>query len=651
MSGKGGGNKGFWDGFFDNPFGGIFDFNGDGKEDFGEKWLGYKIFEEVTKEEEEKDSDIFGAGSSDSDDEPDFLWRLICEDGSEYGIDPEDYTTEEDYEEALNEAKYAWRNNCAGMAETGIDPNDYETEQDYDDAVQEERESWRLDAEDGSDYGLDPEDFDTEEEYADALENAQLGADFSPVVFSSGVSHPQKRQKIKKESDYPNKRRYNAACVLTNTGTIYLNDEFEKKEKSCCRFILEKADSILAANYLSHDSGFLYAQAVKDHFTLSISLPDEDEKREYEFDDIILKISKRDIPLSFEIWAWCLEQFLPYVEYDSFALNDMTTDILNALSRFPEDYRSKLVHYMDEHPDFRAKILPKETECSVELTEMIAIAIREGLKDTAQFMFDAGLAQAKGKWKEINEFVSSVILYCKDGEEVESIEYFRDEMFGKIKEIQNGMVQDEIGECEKEITDYIESTEQESDRYAYSRRNAWRKIVPDGKPYGLDPVYFSSEQEYMDALEEEKHGWRQWYEDRDNAGLDLADYETQDEFRKAYNEQVKLQRRKEQERRESEWKKEQELKEQERKARRAALEADKTIYTYCGVLLPFSDRPYSFISDVEDIQIGDTVVVPVGEEEKEMEGEVVSVGRYSRLGVPFPVEKTKHIRMVIPKEL
>lgn len=29
--------------FWDNPFGGLFDFNHDGKEDFGEQWLAFKM--------------------------------------------------------------------------------------------------------------------------------------------------------------------------------------------------------------------------------------------------------------------------------------------------------------------------------------------------------------------------------------------------------------------------------------------------------------------------------------------------------------------------------------------------------------------------------------------------------------------------------
>lgn len=40
--------------FWDNPFGGVFDFNGDGKEDLCEQWIAMKIFEECTKKTERK---------------------------------------------------------------------------------------------------------------------------------------------------------------------------------------------------------------------------------------------------------------------------------------------------------------------------------------------------------------------------------------------------------------------------------------------------------------------------------------------------------------------------------------------------------------------------------------------------------------------
>lgn len=37
-----------------------------------------------------------------------YAWRNTCEDGSEWGIDPEDYETESDYEEVLEEAMAEW---------------------------------------------------------------------------------------------------------------------------------------------------------------------------------------------------------------------------------------------------------------------------------------------------------------------------------------------------------------------------------------------------------------------------------------------------------------------------------------------------------------------------------------------------------------
>ena len=64
-------------------------------------------------------------------------WRDCCEDGFGYGIDPEDYETEDEYNEALNEAKYGWREYCEDGVEFGIDPEDYETEEEYNEALEE----------------------------------------------------------------------------------------------------------------------------------------------------------------------------------------------------------------------------------------------------------------------------------------------------------------------------------------------------------------------------------------------------------------------------------------------------------------------------------------------------------------------------------
>lgn len=61
------------------------------------------------------------------------------------------------------------------------------------------------------------------------------------------------------------------------------------------------------------------------------------------------------------------------------------------------------------------------------------------------------------------------------------------------------------------------------------------------------------------------------------------------------------------------------------------------------MLLLFSNRAFSYRTGVDTIQIGDVVVVPVGGDNEEMEGKVVSVGKYARMGVPYLVEKTKFV--------
>ena len=138
------------------------------------------------------------------------------------------------------------------------------------------------------------------------------------------------------------------------------------------------------------------------------------------------------------------------------------------------------------------------------------------------------------------------------------------------------------------------------------------------------------------ALKEAKYGWRRWYKDSENYGLNPDSFETQEEYREALDTKRKEARQQEQDERQKE-----QLLAEEKK--RKEYENDATIYTYCGVLLPFSSHLYSFRTDDRTIQIGDTVIIPVGEEEKETEGRVVSVGQYTRLAVPYPVEKTKKI--------
>ena len=59
-----------------------------------------------------------------------YEWRNHCADGSQYNIDPLDYETEEEYNDAVHERKYAWRK-WRRNNRFGIDVDLFETESEY----------------------------------------------------------------------------------------------------------------------------------------------------------------------------------------------------------------------------------------------------------------------------------------------------------------------------------------------------------------------------------------------------------------------------------------------------------------------------------------------------------------------------------------
>ena len=73
-----------------------------------------------------------------------------------------------------------------------------------------------------------------------------------------------------------------------------------------------------------------------------------------------------------------------------------------------------------------------------------------------------------------------------------------------------------------------------------------------------------------------------------------------------------------------------------------AEEADKTVYTVCGVKFK-DDRIYNYLTGKVKVKVGDTVIVPVGYGE-EVSATVVSVGKYLKSSAPYPIEKMKTVR-------
>lgn len=80
--------------------------------------------------DDDLDDDDFDDDDSDED------WKLFCEDGLEYGLDPDDYETEEEYNEAVDSyvarrEQYVWRKIYRRQNTYGLNIYEYETEREF----------------------------------------------------------------------------------------------------------------------------------------------------------------------------------------------------------------------------------------------------------------------------------------------------------------------------------------------------------------------------------------------------------------------------------------------------------------------------------------------------------------------------------------
>ena len=387
--------------------GGLFDFNRDGKESIGEMYVAYQMYQKWLKRKEAKETGTASYTLS-FDDEPDDSWRDFCEDGSEFGIDPYDYDTEEEYEEALQEADFAAQRDYWDSLEYEADPGTLGEEEGY-----------------GQEYG---EDWDDEEDDYDDEQDGMY-----PGYYEEG---------------------YEGAGTINITVTFSVEDEMQKKREEFCR-----QEHLIAARYLTLEGNFLFAQAIKDHFPVPCTLPEETTKREIRLDEILRKIARYDADLSIRIWDWCIDHFLPYKEYDYLASDELGENVLLELHEFPKGFTEKLVRYLKEHPDFARRLTDTGDEPLFGMPDLISAALRSREFSVADILFTGELEKAKGKWQFVNGLAEGLISSSINYEEKESIEYVRDHFLPLIAEIQDGMVQEEMPEWERKIAEYMEHME------------------------------------------------------------------------------------------------------------------------------------------------------------------------------------------------
>lgn len=441
---------GFFDDIFGQPFGGLFDINGDGKTDIGEEWLGFMIINECMKGEEESCS------------------------GSHFFIN-----FETDKDSALGK-KINWRDYC----------------------------------EDGSDYGVDPYDFDDEDEYNEALEEAKNLIDYNceikpeintPIKLTFNFVWPgQETLDAIKEKNYPNKRQYQAACYLCQLqqGSGYIPSGSTKEfEIEKCHFILT-AKSI-AAKYLTVSDGFLYVQAVKENFELPIAIKDEDEKVENDFRKLFIDIAKKNPKLAVDIWVWIIKEFSAFKQYirDGWTIYN---SILISTNDCPDEFLSLLIKKLGSDISFCNSLITENPNFPYGLADIITKALETGCVKEAQIIFTAVAMNQNANAKNMEDLICDITCKCSNWKELETIESFNLHILPIIKKMKNEHIQALLPNLIENISYYINRVESCGEKYQYSRKFAWRNKYAKQPLYDINPLDYSTEEEYNKAVHKKK---------------------------------------------------------------------------------------------------------------------------------------------------
>ena len=580
------------------------DIDGDGDHDIVDFLILDEIDNEIQRELEAGESRTASFNLDEDDDD------ILLE----YGIDRDDYVTREDYLEAVREAKYGWRDDVEDGSEYGLDPEDYETLEDYEEALEDARLF------SSQSELLDDEDVDDEIDTDDSLSIS------IPLSFSIEVSYPGKDQLEEiKESDYPNKRTYDAAYALCEIehGDPYIPSGTTKEaEAKRHKFVLSQ--SCIAARYLTRYDGFIFVQAVKDNFRLPIDVPDEDDEVKNYFPDFFMELAEEDVNLALDVWVWCIKEFGGYQLYMDNAWT-LYNQIMSSLDDYPEEFRDCLINRLGSDQNFRKGLLSECPDTPYCVPELIVRALTTNREKVAQVIFIAAMknTKAKSKWKE--DLLESIISECSNWEELESMEAVQKYILPIAEKIDDKRIQRVLPKMVKEIEDYIRSVESSEDKYQFSRRFAWRATCVDGSQYGISPLDYETEQEYLAAIEDRKYGWRKYLAPSKLRYANPQDYETAEEFHAAVREAFN----------------------KETKARTVSNHNanDRNIYKFCKIELEEETRnTYYYFPGLLSLNIGDRVIVPLGRDNKEVYGTVVSVGECYGSALPCAVDNVKHVK-------
>lgn len=408
---------------------------------------------------------------------------------------------------------------------------------------------------------------------------------------------------------YPNGIAYRQAQARNYLEYIKEEKWYAEKEKTKrCQFIV--ADAEVASRYLTVEGVYLYAQAVKDHFKLPFDIPDEWDGGVTSFETLLQDLAEHDANFALEIWEWCLDTFMPDIQYEGYK-NDLTHNILLDIGNFIDEFPACIVNYMVKNPAFIDKLILQCTDTLWCIEDFVALAIRGGYVDTARKIMDCAFANPHTTVHDKAVFIDSCIKECSNWEELETMELFENHVFPIVFSETDVRIKNKIPRWQQTIKKYCESVERYNEKYLYSRSNAWRDRYRGNK---IDPTRYGSEEEYLADVHESKYRWRKYCSNR--LGIDPANYETRAEYDAAVN---------------AEYEKERIAYNQER----GIDFENRSVYRFCKVKVDMQDtRYYYYLTGELDLKVGDCVVVPFGRENTLTSGQVMSIGEC--FGCAFP---------------
>ena len=305
-------------------------------------------------------------------------------------------------------------------------------------------------------YGIDREDYATREDYLEAVEQAIRLANNDNIIeiklsFSFGNESTDEFDYDKRldELDGIEFRRAYAEYKLNSA-----DPEFDTvKEIERYKFIIN--GSILASRYLTVAGQFLYAQAIKDHYKLPFSIPDEKDGVETHFETLLQDLIENNPHQAMEIWDWCLDQFMPYIQYAEYK-NDLTHAILLDTSNFIDDFTNHIVSYMNRKPLFVEKLILKCTDSVWCVGELVSLALLSGHTDTAQSIIKCAFSNTNTDVHDKIRFIEDCIDECSNWNEFETMDTFQNNIFPIVFTECDVRIKNKIQRWQTKMREYIE---------------------------------------------------------------------------------------------------------------------------------------------------------------------------------------------------